>query len=130
MDESIFLTNQSLDEYDPSDAGSVGAQPGGTYILPDAAQPNNRPWDTPGGTLGQYGSDVLNILKLGVGAWSQYQARQDFLDYKRFEATAGGVYQQGQRAGGVDAQGRVVVQGNNNFLLIILVVGAIFILKK
>lgn len=130
MDDTIFGSNQSLDEWDPSTAGNVGPQSGGTYLLPDAAQPANRPWDTPGGTLGQYGGDVLNILKLGVGAWSQNQARQDFLDYKRFEATAGGVYQQGQRAGGVDAQGRVVVQGNNNFLLIMLAVGAIILLRK
>jgi hypothetical protein len=85
------------------DSSSVGPQPDGTYNYPDAAQPNNQPWDTSGGANGAYNSQVLDVLKYGVGVWQQDQSRKDFYDYKRFEATNGGLFQQGSFAGGLRA---------------------------
>lgn len=110
---------------------TVGPQTGGTYSLPDAAQPNNTPWDTPGGSSGQYGANVLDILNRGIGAWSQDQTQRNFIDYSRYEATNGGIFQQGYGAfPGV--RGGVAVQagGNGNMMLLILIAGAFFLLHK
>lgn len=109
---------------------NVGAQSDGTYSVPAAAQPNNVAWDTGGGFLGQYGDDVFSILREGVGAWAQYQRNNQFLDYQRFEATQGGLYRQGVPAGQMRANGAVQVSGNNNMLMILLVVGAVLLLRK
>lgn len=108
----------------------VGAQSDGTYVLPTAAQPNNAPWDTGGGFLGQYGDEVFGILREGIGAWAQYKRNDQFLDYQRYEATSGGLYQQGLPAGPYRATGAVAVSGNNNMLMILLIVGAVLILRK
>lgn len=114
--------------YDGSWSDAVGPQNDGTYGVPDAAQPINQPWDTGAGTLGNYGSDVLGILKYGVGLAAQNYNNRQILDYKRFEATAGGAFQQGQPA-------NVRVPGALGFsmsplLLIMLVGGAVLLLKK
>jgi hypothetical protein len=90
MDESVSL-------YDAM-GGSIGPQYDGTYSVPSSGVPANTPWDAAGGNTGNYGSDVLNVLKLGVGAWSADRANTQLLDYKRYEATNGGVYQQGSPA--------------------------------
>jgi len=82
---------------------SVGPQTDGTYSYPSNAQPNNQPWDTSGGANGNYSKDVLDVLKFGVGTWQQAQSRSDFYDYKRFEATNGGLFMQGGFAGGLRA---------------------------
>lgn len=84
------------------DAGSsVGPQSDGTYSYPANSQPNNQPWDTSGGANGNYSQQVLDVLKFGVGTWQQDQSRKDFYDYKKYEATNGGLFQQGAFAGGL-----------------------------
>lgn len=92
MDE-FNLTDQLGNNFAP-DYG-VGPNTNGTYTVPDAAQPNNTPWDTAGGTLGNYNSDVFGILRDGIGAWSQNQRNNQFIDYQRYEANQGGVFRQG-----------------------------------
>lgn len=99
------------------DSSSVGPQADGTYNYPDAAQPNNQPWDTSGGANGNYGPQVLDVLKYGVGVWQQDQSRKDFYDYKRFEATNGGLFQQGSFAGRL----RATPAGNRSLTLAAMV---------
>lgn len=84
-------------------SSSVGPQSDGTYSFPDNAQPNNQPWDTSGGQNGDYSKAVLDTLKFGVGVWQQDQSRRDFYDYKKYEATNGGLFQQGAFAGSLRA---------------------------
>lgn len=110
---------------------SVGPSNDGTYNVPDTAQTSNRPWDSAGGTLGQYGGDVWQVLSQGIGVYSQYKKNQQFIDYQRYEATQGGVYQQGRPTNGYQAG--VAVRANaqgNPLLLILLVGGAILLLRK
>ncbi|MFL6675879.1 MAG: hypothetical protein ACJ8LG_21630 [Massilia sp.] len=77
------------------DYGNVGPLSDGTYNVPTSALPSNQPWDTGGGSLGSYSNDVFGILRDGIGAWSQNQRNNQFLDYQRYEATQGGIYRQG-----------------------------------
>lgn len=77
---------------------TVGPQSDGTYAYPGAAQPANQPWDVGGTASGNYSQQVLDVLKFGVGVWQQDQARQEFYDYRRFEATNGGLFMQGRQA--------------------------------
>lgn len=111
---------------------SVGPTNAGTYNVPLSAQPANRQWDTGGGMLGQYGDEVLGILAQGIGAWSQYKRNDQFMDYQRYEATAGGVYQQGRPNPGYPPAASVGVSagGTSPLMLILLIGGAILLLRK
>lgn len=80
-----------------NDWSVIGPQTDGTYNYPDAAIPIN-PVDAGGGLPADYSSGVLDIFKYGVGVWQQQQSQSQLLDYKRFEATQKGLYQQGQPA--------------------------------
>lgn len=75
----------------------VGVQSDGTNLL-SFQSTIVTPADAGGGQPADYGAAVLDIFKFGVGAWSQANAQQQILDYKRFEATNGGLYQQGKTA--------------------------------
>lgn len=74
-----------------------GPQTDGTYEIPDVAWAI-QPTDAGGGAPAQYSSGILDIFKFGVGVWQQQQNQQQLLDYRRFEATQKGLYQQGQPA--------------------------------
>lgn len=76
---------------------TTGPQTDGTWNIPDAATAVI-PTDAGGGPPANYSSGVLDFFKFGVGAWQQDQQQQRMIDYKRFEATNGGLYQQGQPA--------------------------------
>lgn len=80
-----------------TDAWGVGPNRDGTYSVPDTAI-KSQPVDVGGGPPADYGQQVLDVFKYGVNAWSQTQARKDFLDYKRYEATQNGLYMQGRPA--------------------------------
>jgi hypothetical protein len=107
-----------------SDDGNIGAQTDGTTIIPYEAQPNNRPWDTGGGVLGGYGADVLNVLKFGVGVAAKSYDNRQLLDYKRFEATQGGAFQQGVATNSIAAP---VALKLSPLLLVGLLVGGYFL---
>jgi len=126
-----FLANdQATIDFINTD-GSVGPQSDGTYSYPGTSQPNNQPWDAGGGSLAQYGSDILGILKYGVGAYASVAAQKNVLDYKRYEATAGGLYQQGRPAGYRPGYGYVNGAQPNNMLFWLLIIGgAVLLLKK
>lgn len=129
MSEEFFNadTSEWVDYGPPLD---IGPQTGGTYNIPESAQQNNLPYDTPGGVVGRYGSDVLGILSQGIGVWSQYQRNKQFIDYQRYEATNGGIFMQGRPAGQMQAAGSVQVRGNNNMMLLVLGVGLFLMMRK
>lgn len=107
----------------------VGPQNNGTFSVPRSAQPTNTPWDSAGGTLGNYGNGVLGILQQGIGAWSQYQRNNQFLDYQRYEATSGGVFTQG-RPNPMPISAQVSARTSNPMMLILIVGAAILLLRK
>lgn len=101
---------------DPVDY-SVGPQTDGTNILSGNAATIPQPADTAGGQPAQYGQAVLDIFKFGIGAYSATVQQKNLLDYKRYEATSGGLYRQGV-PGSMPAQ---AVAGNSNFLMMLAV---------
>lgn len=105
----------------------VGPSNDGTYGIPTNAQPVNQPWDIGGGSLGQYSGGVFDLLKMGIGAWSSNKQQSEMLDYKRFEATQGGIFQQGQAA----AQYAIQRQSSSSLMMFALIgVVAFIVLKK
>lgn len=85
---------------DPSGWGldlGIGPSTDGTYGIPTTAQPNNDPSNTAGFPSITSGS-ALDILKFGVSAITDSWKFGQVLDYKRFEATNGGVFAQGKPA--------------------------------
>jgi hypothetical protein len=75
----------------------VGPQTDGTNLISGAAI-SIVPTDTAGGQPAQYGQDILDVFKFGVQAWSDSNARSQLFEYKKFEATRGGLFQQGRGA--------------------------------
>lgn len=74
---------------------SVGPQFDGTNLTADAAITPS-PADAGGGAPASYTKDILDVFKYGVGAYTSQQNYKNMLDYKRYEATNGGLYAQGR----------------------------------
>ena len=91
---SIF----DLNYQDPGTTSAVGPQVDGTYVYSPQASTIPTPTDTAGGAPADYGKQILDLFKFGVGAYSADQQNQRLFDYKKYEATNGGLYQQGQGA--------------------------------
>lgn len=132
MDEFQYSDSLDLGAYgfEPVDY-TVGPTNNGTYNVPSSAQPSNTPWDAAGGTLGQYSAkDVIGLLRDGIGAWSQNKRNNQFLDYQRYEATQGGIYQQG-RPNAYPTSAVVTARASGNpVMLILLIGGAMLLLRK
>jgi len=111
----------------PFESATVGPQDDGTYSTPWVAS-KPQPVDVGGGVPGNYGDSVLNLFKYGVDAWAANKQMQNLLDYRRYEATGGGVYQQGRGASVVATR-----QAGSNTGLILLAGAALvafLVLKK
>lgn len=76
---------------------AIGPQSDGTYGYPAAALQVNNPANTAGYASTAPQSD-LSLLKWGAGVLQGQIQFGNFMDYKRFEATNGGTFQQGQVA--------------------------------
>ncbi|MCE3602384.1 hypothetical protein LXA47_01990 [Massilia sp. P8910] len=126
-DDSLAAALEGSDYY-----SSVGPNNNGTYGVPTSAQTSNQPWDSAGGVLGGYGKEIFGILSQGVGAWSQYKKNEQFLDYQRYEATQGGVFQQGRPnpMPVYPVQNVQTAFGMSPMVLILLVGGAVLLLRK
>ncbi|QDX21765.1 hypothetical protein FP568_11230 [Pandoraea pnomenusa] len=98
---------------------SIGPQNDGTYTYPDAAQPLNQPADVgAAATLPNYAPDVFKLLSQGLGILnSDYQMNQ-MIDYKKYEATQGGLFAQGQAAATV-ASAQIGATNANKMLMIL-----------
>lgn len=90
---SAFLDAQTGDSYYTDSL--VGPQTNGTNYLASSSL-TAQPSDTGGGAPFNYGAAVLDVFKVGVGAWTQTEQQKNLLDYKRFETTAAGTFQQGR----------------------------------
>ena len=101
---------------------TIGPQVDGTVMPSDIAATIPQPTDTAGGQPAQYAQSVLDIFKFGVGQYAATVQQQNMLDYKRYEATNGGLYQQGKSA----AMPRAA-QGGGSSSLVLLGIGAIVV---
>lgn len=102
-----------MDTWEPdvlATLNGVGPQNDGTYGIPSPAV-MSQPLDAGGGPPANYGAQIMDVFKFGVGVWQQNEARQDMLDYRRFEATNAGIYQQGQAAALYGRQGQLGIFG-------------------
>ncbi|CAN7304966.1 hypothetical protein [Acidovorax delafieldii] len=88
----------------------TGYQNDGTFQAP-AVSVMQQPLDAGGGPPANYGAQVLDIFKFGVGVWNQREARQDMIDLRRWEATNAGLVQQGQNAALYGRQGQLGLFG-------------------
>jgi hypothetical protein len=82
---------------DPYGIGTVGPQSDGTNFQSFAAYPPS-PTDAGGGPPADYSATVLDIFRTGINAYTASANQQAVIDYKKFEATNGGLYQQGRNA--------------------------------
>ena len=104
----------------------VGPQSDGTSITPGAGIIPS-PVDAGGGAPASYSKDVLDLFKVGVGAYSQQKQQSNLLDYKRYEATQMGLWRQGQPAlFSNSAQGGT----GNLVVLAAIVIGAVVLLQE
>lgn len=104
---------------------NTGPQTDGTYSYPSAAIQTNDPSNTAGYSASTP-AWVGDVLKSGVGVLGQYFQQGQMLDYRRFEATAGGLYRQGYPAL-LSRNGQAQV---NSPLLIALILGGVFLLAR
>lgn len=90
--------------------GGVGYQSDGTFSAPiPSVMP--QPVDAGGGPPANYGAQILDVFKFGVGVWQQNNARQDMIDLRRWEATNAGLFQQGQNAAIYGSRGNIGLMG-------------------
>lgn len=104
----------------------VGPQSDGTNIPADASITPS-PVDAGGGVPASYSKDILDVFKYGVGAYTSQQNYKNMLDYKRYEATQGGLYMQGRPT--VFSQ---AANGGSGSLVILaaIVIGAVVLLQN
>lgn len=90
--------------------GDIGPQNDGTFGTPDAAV-KPMPVDAGGGAPANYSSTILDVFKLGVGAWTQTQNTSAMVDLRKWEATNAGLFQQGQAAAMYGKPGQIGIMG-------------------
>ncbi|WP_417284670.1 hypothetical protein [Comamonas sp.] len=123
MDANSIFDPNAWEQY----ATDVGPQTDGT-VLPSYSATTPAPTDAGGGAPTNYSQTVLDVFKIGVGAWSANAAQQNMLDYRRWEATGGGLYQQG--AVGYPRPGTINPRmSGNTILLLVGMVAALMLVK-
>jgi len=75
----------------------IGPQSDGTYSYPVAAQPVNDPANTAGYSASAP-AWVGGVLTQGIATLGQYLQAKNITDYRRWEATNGGLFMQGRPA--------------------------------
>ena len=111
----------ALDYQYGGDTLYTGYQNDGTFNSPAVAV-MPQPVDAGGGPPANYGAQVLDIFKFGVGVYAQNEQRKDLIDLRRWEATNAGLYQQGQAAAIYGSRGQVGILGIAAVGLILLLV--------
>ena len=108
-----------------------GLVSGLSYVLelPPPAAVTVRPVDAGGGPPAQYGAQVLDIFKYGLGVWNAQQQQQNMLDYRRWEATQFGAMVQGKPAI-VATSGGQVLGGISGGMLLVVGVALLLVMKK
>lgn len=101
----------------------VGPQTDGTYSVPQTAQPVNDPSNTAGYSAATP-AWVGDVLTKGIGVLGQYLNTSQLIDYRKAEATNGGIYYQGRPALFNTVNGQA--QPNMTFWLLVL--GGVFVM--
>lgn len=124
MDETTFdpwnFSDPSMDVAPWADAGY---QSDGTFVTPYTAQQTNVPAGTAGYSA-PMSKQTYGLLSQGLGVLGSSINLAQVLDYKKYEATNGGLFMNGQ-----GAYGRGQVVNPNYSMLILLMMGAIFMMK-
>lgn len=68
------------------------------YIPPQLPLPS-QPVDAAGGAPGNYSDQIMDLFKFGIGAWQSTRAQDNYLDYKKYEASGGTLSQAGVPSG-------------------------------
>ena len=106
------------------DFGDIGPQTDGTYDIPATALQVNDPSNT-AGYPSSSDDNLFSILKYGVGAATDVFKFKSGLDYKRFEATQGGLFEQGRTS----VLPRIATGGiSTNYILIAAAAVGLFLL--
>ena len=121
------FTGEYIDQYTGAldDWAGVGPQQDGTVTVPTAAAPVNRP-SGQAGNPSAASSESLAFLRDGASTLLGIASK--WVDYKRYEATQGGLYRMGTPAYRYQ-NNKLVPAGNSALILVALAVGAVFLLK-
>lgn len=124
-----------MDEtFDPWDFDSAtidvapwaGPQSDGTYVTPTTAQQINSPANTAG-----FGSPMsaqtYGLLTQGINGAVNLLALDKMVDYRKYEATNGGLFMQGQGAYMMNRSGSVL--NPNMTMMLLLFAGVVFMMK-
>ncbi len=121
-----LMLDPSLDTVNLYDV--YGPQSDGTWTTPPAAQPTNSPANTAG-----YGSGMsdatFRLLSQGIGAAGQAFNLAQHINYRRWEATNGGLYAQGQTAGIRPRLPNGTVNPSYSLLVLMVIGGAILLAR-
>lgn len=126
MWEDIFGSGETQPIIDNGVAGYYGAGPNndGTYTTPLAAQQYNKPANT-AGYNSPMSQQTYGLLTQGIGVLGNLANTAMMIDYKKYEATNGGLFMQGAGAYGQ----RVATVNPNYSMLILLMLGAVFLTR-
>lgn len=122
MDDTFDPWNFSDPNMDVAPWADAGYQSDGTFVTPWTAQQTNSPANT-AGYSSPMSKETYGLLSQGIGVLGSSINLAQMLDYKKYEATNGGLFLNGQ-----GTYGRQVVNPNYS-MLILLMMGAIFIMK-
>jgi hypothetical protein len=100
------------------------------FLPPQSSLPS-QPVDTAGGSPGNYGAQIMDLFKFGIGAWQSNQAQSNAIDYKKWETTAGIATQQGQiSANAVNRTQAAAPSSMGTMMMIGGLILAVMVLKK
>jgi hypothetical protein len=123
---SAYLDSQVGDPYYTDSVGSIGPQTDGTYSTPVVSNAVT-PYDAGGGPAANYGPQVIDFFKWGTATVLNQKNQVAQLDYKRWEATQAGLYQQGRPANMyTNANGGPTGQ----LIMFALIIGGVILLAK
>lgn len=104
--------------------GAVGPQTDGTYSIPTAAQQVNNPANTAGNST-PMDKQSAALLSQGLGVLGNLANTAMVMDYRKYEATNGGLFMQGRAINGVP-----VTQMRPNYSGLLLLAGIVIFLRK
>lgn len=112
------------DDWESNYAPDVGPQVDGTYGIPVNAQQYNSPANT-AGYSSPMSQGTYNLLSQGITAATNLFALDKMVDYKKYEATNGGLFLQGYGA----YNQRTTAVNPNVSMLLLMVAGVVLLMK-
>jgi len=106
-------------------ADVVGPQTDGTYQIPVAAQQVNNPANSAGYSTPMSAQSAA-LLSQGIGVLGNLANSAMVLDYKKYEATNGGLFMQGRGINGING----MPQARPNYSMLLLLAGVVYFMQK